>query len=106
VLAQVRLDECFPDRVLVEAGFPRSLAVVDDILSNHLDEQPMPAHAVFVLNESGSMGGERLAQLKRALDLMARQIQAIVHDFQRNDMQQLLVHGRFLESTFRQNPFL
>lgn len=68
VISQVSLSARFPDRLLVELPFPNSLEVVDHLLFSYLDEQRIPSHAFFVLDVSGSMKGERLRDLKTALN--------------------------------------
>lgn len=83
VIPQVRPDERFPDRVLVELRFPGSREVVDRILFQYLDEQRVPSHAVFVLDVSGSMQGERIAELQRALLNLAGLDRSITGQFAR-----------------------
>lgn len=53
--------------MLVELPFPASREVVDQLLFAYLDKFRRPTHAIFVLDLSGSMEGERLASLKQAL---------------------------------------
>ncbi len=67
VIAQVKLNNQFPDDLLVELAFPTNTAVIDQLLVSYLDEQRIPAHAIFVLDVSGSMEGDRLRDLKSAL---------------------------------------
>ncbi len=67
VIPQVQLAQSFPDALLVELPFPGSSDVVDGILFAYLDEARIPAHAVFVLDVSGSMEGDRIAQLQQAV---------------------------------------
>jgi Ca-activated chloride channel family protein len=83
VIPQVRPDERFPDRVLVELRFPGTREVVDRILFQYLDEQRVPSHAVFVLDVSGSMQGKRIAELQRALLNLAGQDRSITGQFAR-----------------------
>lgn len=64
----VALDSRFPPRVLIELPFPSSLDVVNRLLFTYLDQIRKPAHAIFVLDTSGSMDGERINSLKRALN--------------------------------------
>jgi Ca-activated chloride channel family protein len=66
-IAAVKPDARFSDRLLVELPFPNSLEVIDRLLFAYLDEQRRPGHALFVLDVSGSMSGERIQQLKTAL---------------------------------------
>ena len=63
---QVPLSDAFPKTILVELPFPGSREVVDSILYAYLNEVRVPSHAFFVLDVSGSMAGERLAQLQNA----------------------------------------
>ena len=63
----VTLDSRFPTQVLIELPFPSSLEIVNKLLFTYLDQIRRPAHAVFVLDTSGSMQGDRLDSLKRAL---------------------------------------
>jgi Ca-activated chloride channel family protein len=67
-VAGVPLSNQFTDQLLVELPFPNRLEVVDRLLFSYLDEQRVPAHAIFVLDVSGSMEGESLDELKRALN--------------------------------------
>jgi Ca-activated chloride channel family protein len=64
---EVQPDAAFPARTLVELPFPADRAVVDQLILSYLDRYRRPAHALFVLDVSGSMEGERLDDLKRAL---------------------------------------
>jgi Ca-activated chloride channel family protein len=52
---------------LIELPFPARLAVIDAVLQAFDDQIRRPADSSFVLDISGSMGGERLAQMKTAL---------------------------------------
>jgi Ca-activated chloride channel family protein len=52
---------------LVELPFPARLQVVDAILEAYDNSLRRPADSTFVLDISGSMAGERIAQLKTAL---------------------------------------
>ncbi len=67
ILPSVALEARFGQHTLIELPFPGQRSVVDRILTAYLDEQRPPAHAYFVIDLSGSMQGERLAQLKTAL---------------------------------------
>jgi Ca-activated chloride channel family protein len=63
----VPLDSRFPTQVLVELPFPAQFQTVDALLTVYLDQLRRPASAVFVLDVSGSMEGDRLASLESAL---------------------------------------
>jgi Ca-activated chloride channel homolog len=66
-LPEVKPDARFPSQVLVELPFPGSLDVVNRLIAVYLDEARPPAHAIFVLDTSGSMDGARIESLRRAL---------------------------------------
>ena len=66
-LPEVKPDSRFPGQVLVELPFPGSLDVVNRLIAVYLDQARPPAHAIFVLDTSGSMQGSRIDSLKRAL---------------------------------------
>ena len=61
----------FPKGIINELPFPRSSAQMDAILGRYLSSQRRPAYAVFVLDVSGSMQGERLSALKDSLSRLA-----------------------------------
>jgi Ca-activated chloride channel family protein len=63
----VALESRFPTQLLVELPFPSSLDVVNALLVAYLNEIRNPSSAVFVLDMSGSMQGERIDSLKKAL---------------------------------------
>jgi Ca-activated chloride channel homolog len=52
---------------LIELPFPAKLAVVDAVLDAFDNQIRRPADSTFVLDISGSMGGDRMAQMKTAL---------------------------------------
>jgi Ca-activated chloride channel family protein len=64
----VPLDARFPKTVLVELAFPGSLSVVNNLITAYLDSVRPPSTTTYVLDLSGSMQGDRLDSLKRALD--------------------------------------
>jgi len=66
-LPEVRPDSRFPSQVLVELPFPASLDVINRLLAVYLDQARPPAHAIFVLDTSGSMAGSRISDLRRAM---------------------------------------
>ncbi|WP_432763261.1 substrate-binding domain-containing protein [Candidatus Protofrankia datiscae] len=63
----VALDPRFPATRLIELPFPATQAVADELLSSYFDRFRRPSHAIFVLDGSGSMAGQRMADLKSAL---------------------------------------
>lgn len=67
VNTSVTLADKFNQQLLVELPFPNSNKIVDDILFSYLNKLRIPAHAVFVLDTSGSMEGEGINQLKQAM---------------------------------------
>lgn len=63
----IPLDGRFSDQTLIELPYPAKLETIDGLITAYLDEVRRPATAVFVLDVSGSMEGERLDQLKSAM---------------------------------------
>jgi len=63
----VPLDQRFTSQSLIELPFPAKLETIDALITAYLDEVRKPASAIFVLDVSGSMKGERLDQLKAAM---------------------------------------
>jgi Ca-activated chloride channel family protein len=63
----IALDPKFPSAPLVELPFPAKLDTIDALITGYLDEERRPASAVFVLDVSGSMDGDRLEGLKSAM---------------------------------------
>jgi Ca-activated chloride channel family protein len=63
----VALDSRFPTQTLIELPFPAKLETIDALITSYLDEVRKPASAIFVLDLSGSMKGDRLDQLKAAM---------------------------------------
>lgn len=59
--------DAFPSDVLFETPFPNTLEVANTLISTYLQSARSPAQAVFVLDTSGSMEGDRIAALKQAL---------------------------------------
>ncbi|WP_241251342.1 substrate-binding domain-containing protein [Candidatus Protofrankia californiensis] len=63
----VALDPRFAATTLLELPFPATQAVADELLTSYFDRFRRPSHAIFVLDVSGSMAGQRLADLTSAL---------------------------------------
>jgi len=63
----VPLDARFTSQTLIELPFPAKLETIDALITAYLDEVRRPASAIFVLDVSGSMEGDRLDQLKTAM---------------------------------------
>ncbi len=66
----VPLDARFTGQTLIELPFPAKLETIDALITAYLDEVRRPASAIFVLDVSGSMHGERLDQLKAAMQAL------------------------------------
>ncbi|HYM84883.1 MAG TPA: substrate-binding and VWA domain-containing protein, partial [Candidatus Dormibacteraeota bacterium] len=63
----VPLDPRFGTATLIELPFPSKLSTIDTLITTYLDQARRPASAVFVLDVSASMEGQRLNGLKAAL---------------------------------------
>ncbi|MCA9957786.1 MAG: VWA domain-containing protein [Anaerolineales bacterium] len=68
VVPGIQLDGRIPNPLLVELPFPNSVDIIDSLLFSYLDEQRVPAHAIFVLDVSGSMKGNGISDLKTAMN--------------------------------------
>ena len=79
----VPLDSRFPTQTLVELPFPSRLDTIDALLTVYLDQIRRPASAVFVLDTSGSMQGERLDSLKQALNQLTGTDTSLTGQFSR-----------------------
>jgi Ca-activated chloride channel family protein len=79
----VQLDPRFPSQVLVELPFPSSLDIVNTLLLSYLNQIRQPSNAVFVLDTSGSMDGDRINRLKQALRNLAGTDTSITGQFAR-----------------------
>jgi Ca-activated chloride channel homolog len=66
----VSLDPRFTSQTLIELPFPARLETIDALITTYLDEIRKPASAIFVLDLSGSMEGDRLDQLKAAMSAL------------------------------------
>jgi Ca-activated chloride channel family protein len=66
----IALDPRFTTQTLIELPFPAKLDTIDALIATYLDEVRKSASAVFVLDLSGSMEGDRLNQLKTAMNAL------------------------------------
>jgi Ca-activated chloride channel homolog len=83
VVPGVQLSRDFSNALLVELPFPSSADVIDQLLVSFLDEQRIPSHAIFVLDVSGSMEGDRIEDLKGALASLTGLDQSLTGRFAR-----------------------
>jgi Ca-activated chloride channel family protein len=67
VAVDVPFDAALYPASLIELPFPAKLAVIDAVLQAFDNEIRRPADSSFVLDISGSMGGQRMEQMKNAL---------------------------------------
>ena len=79
----VPLDARFSTQSLFELPFPAKLDTIDALITAYLDEVRRPASAIFVLDLSGSMSGDRLDQLKTAMNALTGTDQSITGRFSR-----------------------
>jgi Ca-activated chloride channel homolog len=63
----VALSSAFPAGLNIELPFPGSADALNAVLSAYLQDTRRPANTIFVLDTSGSMGGERMNALKASL---------------------------------------
>ena len=72
VIAAVKPDQSkFGDRLIVELPFPSKRAVLDRLLTSYLNSTRRLTQSIYVLDLSGSMEGDRIDQLRRAMISLA-----------------------------------
>jgi Ca-activated chloride channel family protein len=71
VVPTVKLSSDFPTGFTNEISFPNSLAAVDGILERDLNDNRIPAHSFYLLDTSGSMEGDRISGVRKALYTLA-----------------------------------
>jgi Ca-activated chloride channel homolog len=81
VNSQVTLSADFPKQLLVELPFPNSQDVVNALLFSYLNEQIKPSHTYYVLDTSGSMNGDRIDNLMKAMDNLTGADQSLTGQF-------------------------
>ncbi|MGZ6378832.1 MAG: VWA domain-containing protein, partial [Candidatus Limnocylindrales bacterium] len=79
----VPLDSRFTSQTLIELPFPAKLDTINALITTYLDQVRKPASAIFVLDVSGSMAGDRLAQLKTAMKALTGLDQSLTGQFAR-----------------------
>ena len=82
-IPEVAPDSQFPTQVLVEVPFPSSLDVVNQLIEIYLNQVRLPSHTYFVLDISGSMGGDRLNGVKKTFANLTGADQSITGQFAR-----------------------
>jgi len=60
-----------PARTLIELPFPGQASLISALLDNFLSDVRIPGSSRYVLDLSGSMGGERIAGLKQSMLMLA-----------------------------------
>jgi Ca-activated chloride channel family protein len=81
VNTQVTLSSDFPKTLLVEVPFPNNQDVVNALLFSYLNVQIKPSHTYYVLDTSGSMQGDRLNGLVKAIDNLTGADQSLTGQF-------------------------
>jgi Ca-activated chloride channel family protein len=79
----IPLDPRFSSQTLIELPYPAKLETIDALITAYLDEVRKPASAVFVLDLSGSMQGDRLDNLKAAMKALTGTDASITGKFSR-----------------------
>ena len=77
----IALDSKFPSQTLVSLDFPSKLDTIRTLITDYLNVVRKPASAVFVLDTSGSMDGERLDSLKHAVTQLTGLDQSLTGQF-------------------------
>lgn len=72
VVAGVKLDKAkFGDRLLIELPFPTRRTVISRLLSSYENSTRQLTQSIYVLDLSGSMAGQRIADLRAAMVALA-----------------------------------
>jgi Ca-activated chloride channel family protein len=83
IVPEVRPDQRFGTHTLLELPFPNRRSAADELITAYLNEVSRPSRTVFVLDTSGSMQGERIDGLKRALTALTGGDTSITGTFSR-----------------------
>jgi Ca-activated chloride channel family protein len=83
VNSEVALGVQFPKGYLMDLPFPNNIATVNEILFAYLNDRRKPSHSFFVLDLSGSMEGERISELKKAISNLTGDDASITGQFAR-----------------------
>ncbi|MEV0970894.1 substrate-binding and vWA domain-containing protein [Microtetraspora glauca] len=67
IVPGVEPDPRFGSSQLIELPFPNQRGTADQLIDTYLNQVRVPAHAMFVLDTSGSMRGDRIEALRQAL---------------------------------------
>lgn len=67
VSTEVSTSGQFSNGLLMDMPFPSNIETVNEILLSYLNDNRKPSHSYFVLDESGSMRGQRIDNLKQAM---------------------------------------
>jgi Ca-activated chloride channel family protein len=105
-LPEVKPDSRFPSQVLVELPFPGSIDVVNRLLQAYLDQVRPPAHAIFVLDTSGSMQGDRINGLKTALTNLTGADTSLTGQFARFRSREEVTLILFNDHVYAQRDFM
>jgi Ca-activated chloride channel family protein len=79
----IPLDPRFSTATLIELPFPSKLDTINALITAYLDEVRKPATAIFVLDTSGSMQGDRLNNLQQAMDALTGTDTSLTGQFSR-----------------------
>lgn len=102
----VPLSSVFPNQLLIELPFPATASEVQGILSKYFSEERKPAHAIFVLDTSGSMAGQRLGDLKTSLTNLAGQDTSLTGQYASFQKREKVTFIPFNSSTLPEKTFL
>ncbi|MGP6158323.1 MAG: substrate-binding and vWA domain-containing protein [Vulcanimicrobiaceae bacterium] len=95
----VKLAPEFPTGVVNEIAFPNSLADVDGVLLRYLSDNRVPAHSFYVLDTSGSMQGDRIDAVRRALFTLAGEDSTLTGKFARFQKRERITLISFSDGT-------
>ncbi|WP_239514149.1 VWA domain-containing protein [Streptosporangium sp. 'caverna'] len=106
IVPEVRPGPEFGSAPLLELPFPNRRAAADGLITAYLDEVRVPARALFVLDTSGSMQGERIDALRRALVTLTGADTSASGTFSRFRNRENVVLIPFNDSAGQPEPFV
>jgi Ca-activated chloride channel homolog len=106
IVPEVRPGPEFGSAPLLELPFPNRRAAADGLITAYLDEVRVPARTLFVLDTSGSMQGERIDALRRALVTLTGADTSASGTFSRFRNRENVVLLPFNDSAGQPKPFV
>jgi Ca-activated chloride channel family protein len=101
----IQLDPRFQANTLIELPYPSKIETIDALITAYLDEVRAPATAIFVLDVSGSMEGDRINALKSALNALTGTDTSLTGQFSRFRTRETVTFITFSEDVIETRDF-